>query len=295
MKDSKYNEEAPLQTPFEIKVNDRSWSFIIFQAATAAMLAGFVVATLTAASTALDSGPKSSKLMYSSVLSAAICAVAYVNYSAMGRRRLITIEKCKGRSTTDYKTGKCMAADELDQFELTVLRYSDWVITMPLLSLKLLDLASDGPCPLSTGLLEWRYVQALIGGLAMVMISSGFLALIATGDFEAVSTDNRCSAAVRWSLYSLGLGCLVMIYYLLFLTATEAQSVHIVEVHMFALLWIGYPIVFVLQMFRLLPGIGKDILFSILDVLSKPLLAVYICQTALNRVLQDDELSPVCV
>ena len=150
--------------------------------------------------------------------------------------------------------------------------------------LKLFDLACDGPGEL-TGILTSPFVHAIIGGLGVLMIASGFVALIATGDFEVTRTDNCRTGTLRWGLYTIGMCCLTAIYVLLFTAAEQAKTVHMREVYLFALVWLGYPTVFALQIFnfKVVTPRRKDILLSILDVISKPLLSVYVAQTALKR------------
>jgi len=274
---------------YAIVVNDRTWSFVTFQAAAATMLGGTLIALCTATSVAFTGGGGASgTLAYSSALSAAICGIAYINYSSMTETRLRTIKQCraeKGPPDVYPKKVACLAAEEVDDFVITTLRYSDWVATFPLLALKLFDLACDGPGELTSSVLTSRLVHALIAALGIIMVASGFVALIATGDFEVARTDTARSALLRWGLYGVGMCCLIGIYVLLFMASNETESVHSTEVYGFALLWLLYPVVFVLQIFNsnIVTPPRKDVLFSILDVLSKPLLAVYVAQTALKR------------
>jgi bacteriorhodopsin len=266
---------------FSIVVNDRTWSFVIFQAAAAAMLGGTIISTTVAISTAFNSN--SSTLAYSASLSAAICGVAFLNYTAMTSTRLRTIKQCLLETAS---TAECPAAsspvEEIDGFVITTLRYSDWVVTFPLLALKLFHLACDGPKPVVHDVLASTYIQAIVAGLGFLMIAFGFLALIATGDFEAVRTDSTRTAFIRWTLYLLGTACLVFEYLILFQAVHETESVHAREVIGFSLVWALYPAVFFLQAFQCLRNTHKDVAFALLDVISKPLLAVYIAQAALK-------------
>ena len=269
-----------------ILVNDHTASFVVFQATAAAMLGGAILSMLVAASATFGANDMASsgKIAYSATLSAAICSVAYVNYSAMTSTRLRTIKLCRANKRYAQQSSggeACASEEQLDGFVITALRYSDWVVTLPLLALKLFGLACDGPSPLTTPLLLWTYIHALLGGVTMLMIVFGFVSLLATGDFEGARTDSIGSGLVRWLLCLMGTGCLAFVYYVLFTAAHETQSVHAIEVIGFSLVWVLYPVVFVLQVFQI-GSTYKDIAFAILDVLSKPLLSVYLAQAALK-------------
>lgn len=282
---SKELEDDEVYQYYRIAMNSRTWSFAIFQCASAAMLGGAVLSALIAASIALG-GQSAWSILYSASLSSAICTVAFVNYSAMTTRRITTLKECRAMASKTMErpiTKKCAIADDMDQFEVTCLRYSDWIITMPLLALELFHLATDGPCPLHEGLLTSIYVYAIISVISICMIVSGFIALVAVGDFDSLVYDTGKLSIWRWGLYLIGAGCLGFLYYILFNATNQTDSVHRNEVMGFSLIWIAYPIVFIMQMRRWLNGAQRDLLFALLDILSKPLLAVYILQCAIVR------------
>lgn len=293
------DEEHLQQTSHMVK--DPAWSFVVFQTAAAAMLGGALIAACTAVSIGFTGGVSagvagsSSTLAYSSALSVAICGVAYVNYNAMKETRLRTIKReyRAGSSSSETPSVWSSHANKLDDFVITTLRYSDWVVTFPLLALKLFDLASDGPNTLTHGFLTSNFIHALIAGLGVLMIACGFIALISTGDFESARTDCRkCKfvPCLHWAVpclrtvcYLVGMACLIGLYIILHFTIKETKSVHATEVYVFGGVWFLYPIVFLLQIFNKLEPRLKDNLFALLDVLSKPLLAVYIAQAAFQR------------
>lgn len=155
-------------------------------------------------------------------------------------------------------------------------------VTMPLLAIKLLDLARDGKNTLTDDFLTWGNLEALVGFLAFAMILSGFTALVAVGDFDSCRHDSMPLMLLRWALYLTGVACLVVIYIIIFAAANAADSHHSVEVYGFSLVWALYPVVFVLQIAGLC-GMRKDIVYAILDVISKPLLSVYIAKVALLK------------
>lgn len=253
-------------------INSASVSFICFQFASATMAGGTAVSIGALFLSMLN---QKTSLCYSAGLSMAVCVVAYIHYLSMTKMRLRTIKTCQHAKGEDYH--RCINEDD---FVITCLRYTDWLVTMPLLAIKLLDLARDGPHALTTEFLMWANLEAFVAFLAFVMILMGFIALLSVGDFPAWRHDTASLMLLRVSLYVVGVLCLAAIYYILFTTCTEAQSVHVTEVYGFSLIWILYPVAFVAQV-SILRGTTKDIVYSVLDVLSKPLLSVYILKASL--------------
>lgn len=142
-------------------------------------------------------------------------------------------------------------------------------------------MACEGPKPLTSNILQSVYIYAIVSGISVLMIGCGLLALLAFGDYEAVRRDND-NKKMRFTLYAVGMACLIAQYCILFTAINETESYHAREVILFALIWFGYPIVFFFQMLGKISQFRKDIWFAALDVLSKPLLAVYIAQIALH-------------
>ena len=256
-------------------VNSASMSFLAFQFATAAMGGGAAVSIGALFLTQLKT---EKELCYSAGLSLAICVVAYINYSSMLSTRLRTIKACEKA----IKDIHCRRIRNEDDFVITCLRYADWLVTMPLLALKLLDLARDGPLLLSDGFLTWVNLEAFIAFLAFLMILCGLIAILSVGDFDTCRYDTSPLLLLRWTLYLIGVACLVGIYIILYTTSNATDSIHWVEVYGFSLVWIMYPIAFLAQMMGMC-GMTKDIVYAILDVISKPLLSVYVAKAALLK------------
>jgi len=255
-------------------VDSVSLSFVTFQFAAAAMAGG---AAVSIGALFLSSLNQKTALCYSAGLSMSICVVAYINYSSMIKTRLNTIKAC---GNAKGNKNDCIRYKHEDDFVVTCLRYTDWLVTMPLLAIKLLDLARGGPNAITSEFLTWVNLEAFVGILAFAMILMGFIALLSVGDFQDCRYDNGPIMLLRWGLYLGGLVCLIIIYVIIFMTCNETESIHVTEVYGFALLWTLYPIAFVAQIWGLC-GPPKDIVYSILDVLSKPLLSVYILKSSL--------------
>ena len=248
-----------------LAMNSPSASVLTFQCATAAMAGG--AALSLASCLALPA--------LSACLSFSICTVAYINYSSMATTRLRTVKVCEKKRKTGGCGGGVWNAMQEDDFAITCLRYSDWIVTMPLLALELLALARDGPVALPEGFLTWTQLDAFVAFLAFSMILCGLVALLAFEDFNTCGKDTGTVACMRWLLYFTGVACLVGIYTILFSVSDASVSDHWVEVYGFSLTWTLYPIAFVAQMLGL-EGARKDIVYTVLDIISKPLLAVYV-------------------
>ena len=199
---------------------------------------------------------------YDATMSAGVCGVAYVHYSMMIKVRYTAL---RASYDTDEKPAALgpLRADAL----VSLLRYSDWFITMPLLALKILNLARDGATQAS-GFLEGKYIPTTVASLAMAMILAGYMSSALYGE--------RGAYEARIGLFLIGLVCLVLIYVILFFTALESDSKHTNEVFGFGLFWTTYPLVFLLDLaFELEPS-TKDVAYSVLDTVSKPFLTLYV-------------------
>lgn len=265
-----------MASPYQ-PVNNASVSYLTFQIASSAMAGGAAVA-LGALFLAQLNDKK--ELCYSSGLSLAICVVAYINYSSMVGIRLRRVENTPKNQNQYSGMTTYSPVVENDDFAITCLRYADWLITMPLLALKLLNLARDGPSPINNDLLTSKYIDATISLLAFFMIFSAVVSLLSVGDFNTCRYDTGPLMLLRWVLYVFGLGCLVAIYLILFITTNRTESPHAPEIYGFALIWVLYPIVFVAQMIGFC-GDRKDMAYAVLDVISKPLLSVYVARISL--------------
>ena len=225
------------------------------QIASAAMLGGTLISF--AASVARSS--------YTCTLSTAICGVAYMHYAMMTKSKLSLMG-----SDADYKT-KYKQVNR----HVTLLRYSDWLMTMPLLALDILHKARNGGTTLSDTLAN-EYIPTLVAGLAVLMIACGGLPVLLWGEIhEYPEYDTQWLRVFFWFI---GLGCLAGIYTILFLTALESDSTQQNEVFGFSLVWAVYPFVYLLDMtsgtMNDAPEM-KDVAFAILDVVSKAFLALY--------------------
>ena len=218
--------------------------FLVLQCTVALLLGGALVSAWTAIS----------QTSYGAALSSAVCGVAFIHYV------LILSERMK-QQTEDSNN------------RVSGYRLADWLATMPLLALKTLHLARDGPKPLSP-FLNSAYIPTAVAATAFTMIMCGVLAVAGTQRFS-VSTGGSCLATTyRWTLYSIGVLLLGVLYTILFITAIDSESVHMTEVFGFSLLWSVYPLITALE-----AVLGDtpivDALYAAADVSSKVFLSIY--------------------
>ena len=242
--------------------------FVCFQTATSAML-GAAVTSAGAVVLGYSSAP---------LLGPGVCIVAFLNYSAMAATRLRTVKACRKMK----RISTCNALKKEDDFVVTCLRYSDWLITMPMLAVEMLSLAQYKPMDGSAGdlptWLQFDYMFAVVAITSFVMIACGFVSLLAVGDFESCKHDTLKTGMIRWPLLALGTVCLVVLYVILWMTAVYTKTPYLIEVIGFSGVWALYPVVFMMQT-RVCVKIRtqhKDIAFAILDTISKALFSVVI-------------------
>jgi bacteriorhodopsin len=221
--------------------------------------------------------------------SAAICTIAALHYSAM--RSVLESESVssvvgtlmegagaqpqgkKAESTAMLAYG----FDALTSYRLqTYLQYSDWMSSMPLLAVKLLTMARNGPGQVSS-LFASKFMLMAVALIALAMIVSGATSVIVTGDW-GVSTKKRPGRRIfRFAMMAVGLTCLIMLYVIIYTTAEQSQSVHGPAIYIFSLVWIGYPLIAGLELLcgPLVPA-WRTLWLSLLDVVSKAFLAIYV-------------------
>jgi bacteriorhodopsin len=231
-------------------VRSSAMGAVFLQMATAAMLGGVLISACTAIA----------KMSYDATLATGICGVAYVHYTLMSTIRWA------------QAAGVANAAGpfSFDQ-AVALLRYSDWVITMPLLVLKILDMARDGTMQTSD-FLENQYIPTALAALAVLMVACGYISSAIYGEID----NSNSMFGPRIALFIVGLACMSTIYVVLFFTALESESKHVREVFGFSLWWCLYPAVYLADLLWALKPSTKDIAYSILDIVSKPFLALYI-------------------
>lgn len=201
-------------------------------------------------------------------LSAAICAIAYWNYSQ-------AVHAVCMRGAKDVRDATLRVDDIVLQC-----RYADWLVTMPLLAVKVLEMArTDGSGCASSS--DAPYVErGMAALLAFLMICSGGVVAAA-----GCCCTKRCVAVL-----AVGMCSLVALLALILREALESDSGVAATAVCFAFVWCAYPVVFFCVELR---SSGEqaaacrsrcwcDTAYAALDVVSKPLLAAYTVLSALD-------------
>jgi bacteriorhodopsin len=231
-------------------------SVTALQIATAAMLGGTLISFAAAIA----------RVSYTSTLSCGICGVAYIHYAMMSKRKMSLTRSDSAANANSYR---------IVNRHITLLRYSDWGVTMPLLALDLLNKARNGGTDLDD-ILGNEYIPTLVAGLAVLMIAFGGLPVLLWGEIS--DYEKYKAQPLRIVSYFVGLGCLGGLYSILFLTALQSDSTEQNEVFGFAMVWVCYPIVYLLDMMCGNAADApekKDVAFAVLDVVSKAFLSLY--------------------
>lgn len=228
------------------------------------------------------------EIAYEAALAFTICLVAFVHYHAMRKRREKTVEVYNLAGVTECQL---TAVKKQDTFIVGMLRYSDWLVTMPLLALKMFSMARQGsahvaydPNDFWNTMYAWDYMPGVIVALAFGMILFGLIAKLGVGDFEDCEgwRDPLWVHAIRLVCFALGGTCLVLLFILFVATCDKFDSFWRSQVIGYSAVWFLYPVCFVLSGsfgdrlcwgHLMLCGPRKDVAYAILDCVSKPLLA----------------------
>jgi hypothetical protein len=252
-----------------------------FTTGTAAALLGATLISMVAAIV---------RSSYGCVMSAGICGVAFLHYAAiMSIRKKQWMDetkeheamsdanaaaKEKGVNPPNHNPWPPMKRTT-DDYMVAVLRHSDWLTTLPLLALKLLALAQTGPGTATT--FTGSYISTLVGLLAFFTVVVSCINLIAFDDWH-VNLSNY--TVLRIIVFLISLCLMAFLFVIILMTAEEVQATNIVEVYVFLLMWIGYPLAYAFLMAKWLPYWSVDVLFGPLDVMCKAIFALWIVQTA---------------
>lgn len=235
------------------------------QVASAAMLAGAIIGALVTISDSNGSAASATPLE-APILTAAICAVAFVQYRAM-----VAV-----LTTAPYGPLPEQNADS----PISHLRYADWLVTMPLLAVKMLILAADGPENVDQdSFIGLSSMRPLIAAIAFAMILCGYASYLSVLGPEQCRFDGAKQNLLRSLLYLTSLGALVLIYYILYSTVEQTASTRATFVYVFSGTWLLYPVVFLIPCcLRSLESsrVVEDVAYSILDILSKALPAFFL-------------------
>jgi bacteriorhodopsin len=219
---------------------------------------------------------------YGCVMSGGICGVAFLHYLA-----IMAIRKKQWMDETEAHEAMLDAnaapkekevppmKRTTDDYMVAVLRHSDWLTTLPLLALKLLALAQTGPGTATT--FTGAYISALVGLLAFFTVMISCINLIAFDDWHVKIGK---WTGLRITMFLVSLCLMTFLFVIILMTAEEVGASHIVECYFFLLMWLGYPLAYLLLMVKALPYWSVDVLFGPLDVFCKAIFALWVMQKA---------------
>ena len=226
------------------------------------LLAGGTIAFL-AALTAIKMGKVAD--VYVQTLSVVVCYIAAYHYYEIAKVRM---------SEVSVKT----------EFHADALRYGDWAVTMPFLTLKLYAVIN-----ISATAYDSIFANAEIAAVASVL-------MIVLGSFVRLGLDElsgwrRLSATARIiGMCCWALSCVCLLLLLIDIGRAAATHKDHYLLLSFLFVWVGYPIVaFVSSVWRHLDeadtpydrrlSIVKDAAFSCLDIYAKGVFAIYSSST----------------
>jgi hypothetical protein len=155
--------------------------------------------------------------------------------------------------------------------------------TLPLLTLKLLNLALSGPgTPVTfTG----SYISTLVALLSFFTILLSVINLLMFDDWHVPLDQNE-----KWQnqigrplMFLASLGLMAFNFVIILVTAEEVGATHIREVYAFLLFWIGYPLSYLILAIVSKDGLlSPEVLLSPLDVICKAIFALWVVQKSFS-------------
>ena len=237
--------------------------------------ASLLGATLISLTTAI------SKTSYGAAMSAAICGVAFFHYITILSIRKEQWKKEqdeheKHHSDPTNKKWPNMERSYKD-YMASLLRHSDWLVTLPLLSMKLLALARTSTAGTLPETFTGDFTYTLVALLAFGTVLLSLINLAAFDDWHIPSPEY---AMLRVLLFAGSVCMMAFLFVIVLLTAEETGADHISEVYAFLLAWVGYPVAYLLLITGLLPYWFIDCLFAPLDIFCKAIFALWVVQKA---------------
>lgn len=226
---------------------------------TFAFLAAAGAFAFLAALTAIKMGQISDA--YVQTLSVVVCCIAAYHYYEIAKVRM---------GDTSVKT----------EFHADALRYGDWVVTMPFLTLKLYAVINS-PATAYDSIFANAEIAAVASVLMVVLGSFVRLGLDELSGWRRLSATARIIGMCCWAFSCV---CLLLLLIDIGRAAATHKDHHLLLSFLFV--WVGYPIVaFVSSVWRHLDevdtpydsrlSIVKDASFCCLDIYAKGVFAVY--------------------
>lgn len=224
--------------------------FATLSAATALATAGFI--------SQVFSGEVHAK-QYPAVLSALICGIAAYHYSEIIKVRTSAV-----------------AATPQSEFEIDVLRYSDWAITLPLLTTHLHSMVDSSDHQLIWGSVGYSAVAAF------VVIALGAFVRLGLGDLKQIEDEEQVVRLRIVAAVCFFVSCLILLVLLIDLFIIFGNAKASFTVFSFFGIWPLYGVVASIPLFYTSKqGFAqgdatlRDVCFGLLDVYAKGFLTFH--------------------
>ena len=172
------------------------------------------------------------------------------------------------------------------------MRYLDWMVrlpplgarprltpvssqvTLPLLALKLVDMARTDGTASPTGLFASKYLELLVATMAFLTIAVSYYAVAGFGVTLEKAEGRSYNAFVTCFLISLA--CMGTSLGLIYALAGQTTSTHLPNIITFSVPWAGYAAVYTWRANMWIDTHVEDSLYAILDVFCKSVFALVV-------------------
>ena len=209
------------------------WEITCSVVAVVAMLVGFVFSTVSV----------SRSYSWITFLSSVVCGVAFLCYVYI----------------------LFLVSTSSDPAYAQNVRYFDWLMTLPLLTLKLAAMARDGPGSTSA-MFEDEYVDLICAFAAIACVGLGYLG--------SETSYYYASAVEHATLFTLGTVAMCVDLSAIYLIAHQTETTNMGRIVVFSGAWAGYPLVYALKQNGCICAVSESTAYVVLDIYTKVAFAI---------------------
>lgn len=147
-------------------------------------------------------------------------------------------------------------------------------ITLPLLALKLVDMARTDGTATPAGLFASKYLELLVATMAFLTIAASYYAVAGFG--VTIEKAEGHSYAVFVTCFVISVACMGTSLGLIYALADRTKSTHLPNILTFSIPWAGYAVVYTWRANMWIDTHVEDSLYAILDVFCKSVFALVI-------------------
>lgn len=238
------------------------------------MIGAFFAASITVAASISFETSLDPRTTYALVLSSATCGVAWKHYDAITLiRKDQAFNPCA--CTQSYKYVHYQA-------QVGMMRLTDWAVTMPLIAMEILLLAQEGSATSDDNHFFMESNALLLSAalaFLMILFGAAIECLVdSTGSSKASTTASTSMLISNATLFLSSCACFAGLIFMIVQASYMSHTIHLFKVVFFPTVWSLYPIVFFMEKFTPIFSEGHvdkyDGLYALLDIVSKPLLAL---------------------